>query len=245
MLSVDSLGERKASALLACAIACAVLTSAPAEATAHALNRCESPAITAARGQAPSPVDMIERAMKGKPFVKGEDDSIAFMNSILVSQYGMKRPLSTIGGEAGRWTTKISRLVGNDYFIAAQMTYGLATQAGVMDADTKRAIGSFVMVATEPYPEDEELTQIAAKLVKAIAQIGKMPENLRPYAKWIAKGFAFDDAVAIDAALYGFCAQKQTKGDLKLLESAINISKLTQAAGRGGRAQKSERKTIK
>lgn len=53
-----------------------------------------------------------------------------------------------------------------------------------------------------------------------------MRENLRPYAKWIAKGFAFDDTVAVDAALFGFCAAKPMSADLAKLESAIRVARL-------------------
>ncbi|ABM39232.1 hypothetical protein [Polaromonas naphthalenivorans] len=82
---------------------------------------------------------------------------------------------------------------------------------------------------TQPYDEDPELAAIEAKTVKADSILDKMTPKPKAFARWVVLGYAWDDAIAIDASLIGYCMSEPSSQDQKLLEAAVGVARLVRS----------------
>lgn len=165
--------------------------------------------------------------IKGKPFALSEDAAYSTMDQVLTSHYNLREPLATIKDErARRAIGLVAQLLMNDYVIAAQMAFGAVLQAAPVKPTTLQMIRNMVFTAIEPYAGDEELTRIAEDITKADQILMSMNLQPRQFARWVARAAAFEDAIAMDAAMTGFCAVNPTSKDFEVLKKAVDVTKL-------------------
>lgn len=148
---------------------------------------------------------LLESAMRGKKFTMSAQASLLAFDQRLV-RYGLQTPLAALSPGAEREAvTRVAQLVENGYVVAAQMALGAARRSGVLSPHIQMIVGNMVGTATEASEADPDLAKIGSMLVQAKESVAAMPELQRGFATWSVQGYAFDDPIAVDAALAGFC----------------------------------------
>jgi hypothetical protein len=204
--------------LLAAALACAA-TFTPG---------CEGrrPAPLAADGTL-NAVLLLDEAARGRRFKIDDQESLAQFDSMLVTQYGLANPIALLADETAKGAFgRTAKFVMNNYVIAAQMAHGAALRANLISGEHAKLAGYFIYTATEPYPGDTEIAGIAERLAQARKLLGAMDPRLIGFSSWALRAFAFDDKLAADASLRGYCALMPSAADNKLLSEAINAVRL-------------------
>lgn len=173
------------------------------------------------------PNALLDAAMKGKDFSLSPGASMVSLESNLVQFYGLKQSLRSIASDEGRDAImRIATLIENNYVIAAKMALGASAMRNWIPQPLLSVTGRYVGTMTEPYHENAELLDLQRKGVEGQRLIEKMSPKPLAFARWAVFGFVWDDAVAIDAALNGFCASTPTPADVKMLEQAVSVSRL-------------------
>lgn len=169
---------------------------------------------------------LIEAAMRGKTFVYGENAAVVATEAMLVQYYGMRQSLRSLPSEPDRKAVgRIAHLIQNNSVVAAQMALGsyvVAHPAG----DVPRPLYTYVNNATEPYHGDDELNRLAEQIKLATTMTEEMSPKPKAFARWVIRAAAFEDAVAHDAAMAGFCMSSPTLNDHNLMKSAYGVAKL-------------------
>lgn len=169
----------------------------------------------------------LRTAMRGKPFPLAPQDAYATMDQVLTTHYGLRQPLAMIKDTGAREAiTLVASLLLNDYVIAAQMAYGARLINAPIPDPARQGIRSMVYTAVEPYPGDEELEKIAQAIEKADKIVAGMTTHAKIYARWVVRAAAFEDAVAMDAAMTGWCSGVVTADDVAKLKQASELARL-------------------
>lgn len=188
------------------------------------------------------PEILLMTATKGKRFPYEATASLGWLDTMLIS-YGNTVPLTTLTGPARVAALRVALLVRNDYTIAAQMAYGLSSRIAAIPEPQATYVGNLVMNLTEPAHDMPEI-DVSNALIERANQIlvgasvnptagkaitrssaGAVSAAMLPYARWAVRGYAYDDDVAIDAALAGVCMSSPTAADLRTLEAAIKVAR--------------------
>lgn len=184
---------------------------------------CSRRNIEGLRPSAAGPVDaelLLQRAIHGKKFPYTPAASLAWLDSMLVF-YGNTVSLASLKGPARDAATRIALLVHNDYTIAAQMANRLSRLQNVFGADHARYLDNLVTNLTEPSHDMVEIGITNRMIETASASLKPVSPMVKPFAVWALRAYAYDDDVAIDAALTGMCAASLTPNDRSIVESAI------------------------
>lgn len=209
----------RAAAVVAMATSCAMASSAPAPTPS-----CKGRAL---QGDAGNAAALLEQAMRGKKFDYNEAASLVGTESMLMQYYGMRMSLRSVADERMRaGVARISQLMQNDYVIAAQMALGAGSLRTQLPAAVAQPLAKYVDNATEPFHGDEELTMLSEQIQRAMVVTEGMSPRPRAFARWVMRAAAFDDAVALDAAMAGYCMSAPSAQDDKLLAQAHAIARL-------------------
>jgi hypothetical protein len=175
----------------------------------------------------PDPGALLAYGMKGKSFDTPPEDALATLDGWLTSRYGLRKPLTIMPEGQGRAAARlVAYLEINNYVIAAQMAGGAAAKTRAIDPERMHALAHFVSVAVSPDDEDPELSEIAGKLERAGRLLQRMPTRLRAAGTWIARGYAFDDNVAIDASMAAFCMAHPSPAEVLQLREVVLAARL-------------------
>jgi hypothetical protein len=162
---------------------------------------------------------LIVNAAKNKKMDMEKLEALGEVDMLLTSSYGLRKPLATITNRrAADQMALTSQLTMSGYVIAAQMMFGIVRKEALIPERTAYIAGNMIYTMTEPDDHDPSLTVIADKIKKADKEIsGLAPEQLS-YARWLIRGYAFNDPVAVEAAMVGFCDSKPTNKAKLLVE---------------------------
>lgn len=169
---------------------------------------------------------LIDAAIRGKTFVYSEGAAVVATEAMLVQYYGMRQSLRSLPEESDRKAVaRIAHLIQNNNVVAAQMALG-SLMVGHPTANVPRPLYTYVNNATEPYHGDDELNGLAQQIASATAMTDDMSSKPKAFARWIVRAAAFEDAIAHDAAMSGFCMSSPTATDHKQLKAAFDVAKL-------------------
>lgn len=170
---------------------------------------------------------LLDAAMKGKSFALTPGASIVSLESNLVQFYGLNQSLRSIPSDEGRQAIeRVATLIENNYVIAAKMALGASAMRNQIPQPILTFTGRYVGTMTEPYHENAELMDLQRKGIEGQRLIAKMSPKPLAFARWAVFGYTWDDLVAIDASLNGFCASNPSAADLKMLEQAVAVVRL-------------------
>lgn len=173
------------------------------------------------------PDALLDSAMKGKTFALTPGASMVSLESNLVQFYGLNQSLRSIPADDGRKAIeRVATLIENNYVIAAKMALGASAMRNLIPQPILAYTGRYVGTMTEPYHENAELLDLQRKGIEGQRLIAKMSPKPLAFARWAVFGFTWDDAVAIDASLDGFCASSPSVGDIKMLDQAVAVARL-------------------
>jgi hypothetical protein len=173
---------------------------------------------------------MLEHAMRGKRMDMERTSAFGEFDALLTSSYGLRNPLATLANPLARKRMEdVSQLVVSGYVVAAQMMQGVMIKEGVVPRETLKIVGNMVYSALEPDGEDPALGDIDTKVRSADNELTKIGVDRRPFARWLIRAYAYNDPVAVDAALAGYCAAKPTTDESKLLTKTAKRVRLDPA----------------
>ncbi|MGJ7523505.1 hypothetical protein ACSFA0_23695 [Variovorax sp. LT1P1] len=165
--------------------------------------------------------------MKGKRFALVPGQALVTMEGTLVQYYSLRQSLRAIPEEDGRVAVqRIASLIESNFVIAAQMALGVSAMQGRVPPGLLEPIDRYVSNITEPYHDDAELTSIKSKVTAGRKTVEAVSVGARPFARWAVLAYAWDDKVAIDAALGGFCMSSPTGTDVQTLVKAVTAARL-------------------
>lgn len=170
---------------------------------------------------------LLQKASEGKSFSLSAGASLVSLETNLVQLYGLNQSLKSIPSDKGRDAIgRVALMIENNYVIAAKMTLGASVLDGLIPEPILSYVSRYVSTMTEPYHEDAELLDLQRKSAKGIDMVRSMSPKPLAFARWMIYGSAWDDRIAMDAALMGFCSANPTIADLKLLNEAVDVSRL-------------------
>ena len=191
---------------------------------------CQGRVMPEARKKANESLDadiLLDKAMKGKKFDLNAGASLVSLETNLVQYHGLASSVRSIPDDEGRRAMgRVASLIENNYAIAAKMALGASIMRGLVPQPILKPLSSYVTTMTEPHGEAPDLMEIDRKITQAQQIIGNMSEKPRAFARWVVLGYAWDDRVAIDASLAGYCTSSPTAADHKLLETAVGVARL-------------------
>lgn len=174
-----------------------------------------------------SPDVLIDDSIKKQNLVLSPGASLVSLESNLVQFYGLTQSLRSIPSDEGRAAIgRVATLIENNYVIAAKMALGASAMRKQIPEPILTYVARYVGTMTEPFHGDAELLDLQRKGVEGQRLIAKMSPKPLAFARWAIFGFTWDDEVAIDSALAGFCASNPTNQDLKLINQAVSFSRL-------------------
>lgn len=177
---------------------------------------------------------LLDSAMEGKKYTLNPGASLVSMEATLVQYYGLRQSVRSIPDDSGRVAMqRVATLVENNYAIAAQMALGSSVSRGLIPPPLSGYLLRYVMNLTEPYHDDPELLDVKAKGEAGQRSVAQMSVKVRSFARWAVLGSAWDDQVAVDASLSGFCMSSPTKEDLKLLNVGMRVARLDKSKSYG------------
>lgn len=162
-------------------------------------------------------------AAQNKPFPKQPPSSLDWMQAGL-STHGFTGSLADLRGPAQMASMRIASLADNDYTIASQMAYGIHVRQGLFSKSLADLMGYFIFGLTENSDQTPENNNTNAMINDAMAHLASMPPAVKGYAKWALRAYAYDDVVAIDAAMAGVCMSSASKADMVSLGKAIKFA---------------------
>lgn len=173
------------------------------------------------------PASILDLAIAGKKFDHDSASALTATQAMLVQYYGLKQSLRSLPVESDREAMgRITLLMKNNNVVAGQMALGALRPKNNLPKDMMRVLDAYVTTITEPEDEDSELKDIEIKLEKAMAMTSSMSPQARAFARWAMKAAAFEDGVAHDAAMIGFCSSKPNPADKEMLLNALKVAKL-------------------
>lgn len=191
---------------------------------------CKGRAMPEARKSLNEPLDsdaLLDAAMKGKKFDFNPGASLVSLESNLVQYYGLKESLRAIPDDEGRKAIgRVATLIENNYVIAAKMALGASALRGLIPQPFLVPLSRYVGTMTEPYHEAADLIDVQKKSIEGQKILEKMTPKPRAFARWAVFGFAWDDRVAIDASLAGYCTSSPSAADQRMLEQAVDVARL-------------------
>ena len=113
----------------------------------------------------------------------------------------------------------------NGSAIAAQMASGLAVRTWRGDPALIQVLDEMMQRLTEPTEHEPSLRRAAEAIHRGEEALIGMSAAPRAFARWVLRGYAFSDFVAIDAALAGYCSAAPSQADNALLARAVEISR--------------------
>lgn len=172
---------------------------------------------------------LLEQGMKGKEFPTNEAHSLRNFSRLLTGEYGLSKPLEAITDpEASKAIGRISLLISNNYVIAAQMALGVATVSKALPKEVADRAGDMIFTATDPTDHDKDLMALQKQFTEADAAFAGSNPRVRAFARWVLKGYAFNDPIAIDAAVTGYCQSSPSAADNANLEKWVAATRLPQ-----------------
>jgi hypothetical protein len=172
---------------------------------------------------------LLDQASASRPMKFNEKESIAEFDARLrAHDRGMSSEIAQ-GDQATRAVRLVARLYANMYVVAAQMAQGAAANQSLWPERLTRSVGDMVYVAHEPIQEGDDFSKIASLVKAADEVIVGMGKPRAAYARWVIRGYAYDDAIAIAAATAGYCASGPSADENRLLEQAVKIARLDPA----------------
>lgn len=157
---------------------------------------------------------LIINAMKDKSAFMPALYAMGQIDTLLTSSYGLRKPLASITDTRGvKAISRMSQLIMGSYVVAAQMTLGVIEKEEIIPQETLVITGNMVYTLNEPDDVDPILGEILEKVQKADLGIALISPDSLPYAKWALRGYAYNDSVAVDAAMAGFCMSNPTARD--------------------------------
>ena len=185
------------------------------------------PAAADASGKIIYPDLLIQEAMKGKLFKKSPERSMKEVESRVISERGMRDLFSSVKDENARKSiSRISYLSMNFYSIAAQMEAGFLNSKNVVQKSVMDPLLEFVQTLTAIIDHDEAFVDLHRRNEKGQAILAPVSPQPKAFARWALWGYTWDDEVAIDASLAGFCMSSPTAADHATLERAILAARL-------------------
>lgn len=177
-------------------------------------------------------MEVLDAGMIGKRFDIKPAASLASMESMLNKYYGLKQSLKTLPVESDRKAIeRIAYMMENANVVAGQMALGALNLKNNLQPDMMRTLSGFVNNSTEPTGEDPELIAAKEKINKANQMTEGMSPQPRTFARWLTKAAAFEDGVAHDAAMAGFCSSNPSTNDVDLLKKAVKTAKINRVKG--------------
>lgn len=184
---------------------------------------CSARVVAGARTPAGLDVEaLLIAGVQGKAFAHGPQESLTWLESTL-TMYGNRQPLSKLRGPTKAAVTRVAMLVNNDYTIAAQMAHGINQLSGTVDPLLGQYIGNLVINLTEPAEDIPEIEATNKLIDRSIALLNRegVSDEVKSFAKWAVRAFAYDDDVAIDTALAGICMSSASERELRVIEKGI------------------------
>ena len=177
-------------------------------------------------------LQVLDAGMVGKRFDRKPAVSLAATESMLVKYYGMRPSLRSLPvGSDRKAVETIAYMMDNGNVVAGQMALGALNPRNNLPPDMMRILSGYVNAVTEPTGEDQELIAAKEKVDKAIQMAEGMSPQPRAFARWLMKAAAWEDGVAHDAAMSGFCSSEPSANDLDLLKKALKVAKLNRGKG--------------
>jgi hypothetical protein len=161
--------------------------------------------------------------VKDKPFPKSPLQSLGWMD-LGLKTLGFQGSLTSLKGPSQMAAIRLASLADNDYTIAAQMAYGIHTRQGLFPASHSEAIGRFVMALTESSDQTPENNTSNMMVEKASTLLEGADSTVKAYGRWALRAYAYDDMVAVDAALAGFCMSSPKTADVQALRKGIQYA---------------------
>ena len=168
---------------------------------------------------------LLEHGERGKKFRLTAKQTFPEFDDYMTT-FGLRTKLATLPVGADR--TGIERTgfyVLNNAPVAAQMAQGATELRWTSDPQTIRVVAHMVQTLTEPTAHERTLKDIAAKVTAAEGRLESMPPRTRAFARWVVRGYAHADAVAVDAAYAGYCMTRPSKSDDTLLVQVVETAR--------------------
>lgn len=166
---------------------------------------------------------LIVYAVKNKPFPNQPVDSLNWLMSLL-KDYGYKGSISSLAKEEQLTVMRISSLLKNNYVISAQMSYGIYKSQNILSKEISDVLGHFVSAATETSDQTPETNNTNTLIDQSMTLLKDVSPSVRGYARWAVRGYAYDDMVAVSAAMAGACMSGATKKEMSAIGKAIQHS---------------------
>jgi hypothetical protein len=146
-------------------------------------------------------------------------ESVKQFGDMLMSLYGLKRPLAGVPAGAGRDALERAAFTAlNGYVISAQMAQGVMAQSKVVPPDITAATGNMIYTLIEPYEESATLQRFWDRSQEVDRQLLGVAEARRTYAAWLLRGIIYADPIAIESGQAGYCASGPTSKENALIE---------------------------
>lgn len=158
--------------------------------------------------------ELITRAMSGKKMNIEPMLALGEMDTLLTSSYGLRQPLATLTNKrALNQMALVSQLVMSGYVVSAKMLIGVVEREAVVPAETVRISRNMIYTLHEPTGDDDVLLKIEQKVKQADVGVSKVSVSRQSYARWVIRAYAYNDPIAVDAALSGYCSVPGVLGD--------------------------------
>lgn len=163
-------------------------------------------------------ISMLAKGVKREEQIKALGD----LDVMMTSRYGLKRSLAMLpDGPARNAIMRTAYLIMSGNSIAAQISYGSMQLEKDVPPDAARIMGDIVTGLIQPYDNDATFVQLRDAVKESDASLEPMPERARRYARWVVRGKLYDDGVAVDTALAGYCMAGPSESDNGLLKKIV------------------------
>lgn len=152
-----------------------------------------------------------------------EIKAMSDLDVMMTSMYGLKRSLAMLpDGPARNAIMRTSYLIMHGNSIAAQISYGSMMLEKGVPPDVTRIMGDIVTGLIQPYDDDAVFLKLGKAVKEGDEALGSMPEHPRRYARWIVRAKLYEDKVAVDTALAGYCMAMPSAADDALLKRVVS-----------------------
>ena len=164
---------------------------------------------------------LLKIGARGKVMNYTPSEALGEFDTLLTSEYGLRKPLATLTNPRQRkQMAETSQLLLSGYVVAAQMMHGVMRGERQIPDEILRISGNMIFTANEPDGADPVLGEIYNKVQLADQAIAKIGADRLPYARWIIRGYAYNDPVAVDAGIAGYCMSKPSQSETGILQRA-------------------------